>query len=185
MTTSPGPLLVIAGAFDQKRWNRVGGCMAFINHFVAQPLDNSDNRFETPAGHGILLDAVIVVLLRPVDDNAAAVGMELGAGLFAMALHRAQNAPVLKTRDHISVDAVRIRMHVEGFVSSDNLGAAEVRDQSRFDIVFKFGVKVGAGSVPKSFGGQAFAERIIWKKSARVEHTYVYVTVVAYIGAVA
>src|SRR5216684_2502745 len=65
-------------ALDEVGGDGFGGLDAVGRHLVAQAFENADDSFESASGRVVLVDAVFVVLPRPVDDYAAAIRKKLG-----------------------------------------------------------------------------------------------------------
>ena len=71
---------VVDQALNEVRRDRLGGFAALSGHLVSQALDHSRDVLEAVTRGLVLLNTACIVLVRSIDDLAADIGRELGAG---------------------------------------------------------------------------------------------------------
>ena len=59
---------------DEKPGDWFGSSYPLVVHLDAKTLENADNALVTPPSHSVLRNAVVIVLLRPIDDAPTVVG---------------------------------------------------------------------------------------------------------------
>src|ERR1700733_5942999 len=173
-------------ALDEIGGDRFCRLISRVSHLVPQPLQNSCDRFETAPRIVVLRNAVRIILPRPVNDCPPIVRVELRPWrrYIPMALGRAHEPPMFKTRHHVSIDAVGVRVYIKSFLPARDRRPPKISNQGGFHIVLELGICVRPVRMTKHGIIQSFTQRIIGEEGPCKEDADINVAVLADVGTV-
>ena len=114
---------VVRHTLAEKTRRACGDCVTLFLHVDAEMLESSHDAFESSLGSGILGDAALVVLLRPVDDLTSAVGNQFDATETCLVL---EVPSVFEKWGYIGFNAIAVFFEIECFVATVNGTTTEV-----------------------------------------------------------
>ncbi len=163
-------------ALHQKGRNILSLCDSFVLHFVTKTFDDANDPLKMPGSALIFRNAVIVVLLRPINYSTPAVRDESNTSMIAGQVYV---PPIFKCGDHICINAVRIFVNLKRLGSSCDSIKPEVVLNRPFDHIFEIDIFKIAIEMTEIVRRLAF--RVIDKKCAVVADANIYVAILPHV----